>query len=183
MKFLKENWSAILTIVFLIVVGILLLVNPAKYSMIIINVAGVLLAVIGIVDVIKYFRQQPEIAAKGSGFYSGAIMITAGVLCLFGGKWFTEVFPILAVLYGVFQILIGYRKLQGMVDALRMHHKLWWLKAIGAGISILFGFIITLNPGMKLISIWIFTGITLIIEGAFDAAALILQFRHSKEAA
>ena len=47
-------------------------------------------------------------------------MITAGVFCLFSGNRFKEAFPLLVVLYGVFQVLLGYRKLQRMVDALRM---------------------------------------------------------------
>ena len=95
MKILKENWSSLLTMLFLIVVGILLLVNPDLYSTIIIQIAGVLLAALGIFDLIKYFRAAPEDAAKGSGFYSGAIMITAGVFCLFSGNRFKEAFPLL----------------------------------------------------------------------------------------
>ena len=100
--------------------------------------------------------------------------------CLFSGNRFKEAFPLLVVLYGVFQVLLGYRKLQRMVDALRMKAELWWLKAISAGISLLFGYIIALNPGMKLMSIWIFTGLTMIIEGVFDAAAMVVQLKKQK---
>ena len=182
MKFLKENWSSLLTTMFLIVLGILLLVNPDLYSTIILQIAGILLAVLGIYDLIKYFRTEPEQAAKGSGFYSGAIMITAGIFCLFSGSRLKEAFPILAALYGVFQILLGYRKLQRMVDALRMKDELWWLKGISAGISLLFGFIIALNPEMKLIGIWAFTGLTLIIEGIFDAVAMVFVLKKRKAA-
>ena len=181
MKFLKENWSSCLTVVFLIVVGVLLLVDPATYSVVILKVAGILLAALGVYDILKYFRAKPEEAAKGSGFYSGAIMITAGLFCVFGGKWYQDVFPVLAVLFGVFQILIGYRKLQQMVDALRMKKALWWMKAISAGISLLFGFIITASPYMKLMSIWVFTGLTMIIEGVFDAVGMFMQNRSKKE--
>ena len=74
MKFLKENWSSILTIIFLIVVGILLLVNPATFGVIIIKIVGVLLAALGVYDLIKYFRAKPEEAAKGTAFNSGAIL-------------------------------------------------------------------------------------------------------------
>ena len=58
MKFLKENWSSILTILFLIVVGILLLVNPATFGVAIIKIVGVLLVVLGVYDLIKYFRAK-----------------------------------------------------------------------------------------------------------------------------
>ena len=81
----------------------------------------------------------------------------------------------LAVLYGLFQILIGFRKAQRTVDALRTKNPLWYLKVISTGISLLFGFIIVLNPGMAFMSIWVFTGITMILEGVFDAVSLFLQ--------
>ena len=52
--------------------------------------------------------------------------------------------------------------------------------AIGACISLLVGFIIAMNPQMTLINIWIFTGIALIIEGVFDAIAMVLLAREHK---
>lgn len=177
MKFLRENWSSLLTILFLIVVGILVLVNPDLYTTIIIRVVGVLLTLLGIYDIVKYFRSEPMEAAKGSGFYSGVMMVTAGGFCIFRLNTLKSVFPMMAVLYGVFQIVLGYRKLQRTVDALRMKLPLWWLQAISAGISLLFGYLIALNPGMTLMSIWVFTGITMIIEGLFDAASLFVSLR------
>ena len=86
MKFIKENWASLLTILFLVLVGILLLVDPGTFGVVIIKVAGILFTALGVYDLIKYFRAAPEDAAKGSGFYSGAIMITAGVFCLFSGN-------------------------------------------------------------------------------------------------
>ena len=177
MKYIRENWSSLLMILFLITVGILVLVNPDLYTSIIIRVVGVLLTLLGIYDIVKYFRSEPTEAAKGSGFYSGVMMVTAGGFCIFRLNALKSVFPMLAVLYGVFQIVLGYRKLQRTVDALRMKLPLWWLQAISAGISLLFGYLIALNPGMTLMSIWVFTGITMIIEGVFDAASLFVTFR------
>ena len=175
MKFIKENLNALLTILFLVLIGILLLVNPATFGVTIIKVAGVLFAALGVFDLVKYFRAAPAEAAKGQGLSSGVTMVSIGCFCFFGSGWFKDAFPVLAVLYGLFQILIGFRKSQRMVDALRMKQPLWYLRAISAGITLLFGFIIVLNPGMTFMSIWVFTGLTLIIEGVFDAAALFLQ--------
>ena len=171
MKFIKENWASLLTILFLVLVGILLLVDPGTFGVVIIKVAGILFTALGVYDLIKYFRADPEEAAKGSAFYSGMTMLSAGCFCFFGSGWFVSVFPVLAVLYGLFQILLGFRKAQRTVDDIRMKKPLWYLKAISAAISLLFGLIIVLNPGMTFMSIWVFTGITLIIEGIFDAVA------------
>ena len=179
MKFIKENLNALLTILFLVLIGILLLVDPATFGITIIKVAGVLFAALGIFDLVKYFRSEPAEAAKGLGFSSGVTMISIGCFCIFGSGWFKDAFPVLAVLYGLFQILLGFRKAQRTVDDIRMKKPLWYLKAISAAISLLFGLIIVLNPGMTFMSIWVFTGITLIIEGIFDAVALFFAAEKS----
>lgn len=178
-EYLKENWSTLLTILFLIVVGVLLLINPMLYAIAILKIAGALLIVLGIYDIVKYFKASPEVAAKGSAFFSGVLMITVGIIFLVRGDTLMDTFPILAVVYGAFQILLGYVKLQKAVDALRLKMPLWWLKAICAGISLLFGFIIVFNPDMTWISIWVFTGITMIIEGVLDTISLIARGKHA----
>ena len=182
MKFLKENWSFILTMIFLIVVGILILADPATFGLIVIKVAGGVLALLGIYDIIKYFRAKPEEAAQGQNFASGTLMITLGCFCIFGTKWFVDTFPVLAVLYGLFQVLIGFRKLQYTVDALRLKLSLWYLLAISACVSMIFGFIIVCNPELAFMAIWVFTGITMIIEGILDAVILVMQFKLTKHA-
>ncbi len=178
MKFVRENWGTLATILFSVVMGILLLVNPSVFAVAMVRIAGVLLLVLGVVDIVKYFRTKPEEAAKGSAFYSGATLVFAGCFGLFGAGWFLRAFPALAVLYGLLQILIGIRKLQRMTDAIRAKQKLWYLRAISAGITLLFGFLIFFNPEMTFMSVWVFTGITLLIEGIFDCVALVLQQRN-----
>ena len=181
MKFIRENWSSLLTVLFLVVIGVLLLVNPILFSVMILRVAGGLLAILGIYDLIKYFKANPEEAAKGSGFYSGLVMVTAGLFCLFRADTLLEAFPVLAVLYGIFQIVLGYRKLQRMVDALRFRDPLWWMKAVSAGLSLIFGYLIAFNPEMTWMSIWVFTGITMILEGIFDGVAMVTRQQNEKE--
>ncbi len=181
MKFLKENWLSILLALFLIAGGILLLINPAVYGIFFIKIIGVLLILLGVFDIIKYFRAKPEEAAKGSAFSFGAMMITIGCFCILGSQWFIDVFPILAVLYGLVQVLIGFRELQRTMDALRMKKPLWQLRAISAGISLLFGFLIAFNPYMTIMSIWVFTGITMLVEGVFDAVILVMQLKKKDE--
>ena len=175
MKFIRKNWAALATILFSVVMGILLLVNPSVYAIVMIRLAGVLLLGLGIFDIVKYFRTTPEEAAKGSAFCSGLTLFSSGCFCLFGAGWFLTVFPVLAVLYGLLQILISFRKLQGATDAFRTKQQFWYLRAISAGITLLFGLLIVLNPNMTFMSIWVFTGITLLVEGIFDGVALALQ--------
>ena len=64
-----------------------------------------------------------------------------------------------------------------MVDALRMKQNVWVMKAISTGITLIFGFVIVFNPNMTMMSVWVFTGLTMLLEGIFDAVALFLQER------
>lgn len=177
-QFIRKNWVSMLTILIGVLVGIMLLVDPAKYAIAIIKIAGAFLTVLAIFDFFEYFQAEPEEAAKGSGFYAGMTDVAIGLFCLLGSDWFLGAFPILAVLYGLFQVLIGFRKMQRMVDALRMKQSSWTMKAISAGITLLFGFVIIFNPNMTLMSVWVFTGLTLILEGIIDLVALFMQERN-----
>ena len=175
MNFLKKNWSALLTALFLVIIGIVLLVNPTGFTASAIKLAGILFFALGVFDMIKYFQADPKEGMTGSGFFAGLTLIAAGCFCFFKTNWFLNAFPALAVIYGIFQILIGFRKVQRVVDALRVKMSGWPLLAISAAITLLFGFWITLNPGMVWIGIWTFTGIAMIIEGVFDLLVLFMQ--------
>ena len=181
MNFLKKYWPALLTALFLILLGVLLLINPTGFTTSIIKLGGILLIVLGLFDMITYFRADPMEGMKGSGFFSGLAMIAGGCFCLIKTGWFLRAFPVLAVIYGIFQILLGFRKLQQMVDALRLKMAGWWLLAISAVITLLFGFWITANPETVLLGIWTFTGVAMIIEGVVDLVVIFLQGRMVKE--
>ena len=180
-RFIKQHAGTLLTILFLLIVGILLLVNPELFSLVIIRVCGALLILLGIVDIVRYFRAEAEQAAKGQSFFTGSILLTVGLTCLLGAQNFPDVFPMLAVLYGLLQILLGFRKLQQTVDTLRLKKGNWYLYAIASLISMLFGSIIVFNPTMNLLSIWIFTAISMIVEAVFDTVVLVLTLRSGNK--
>ena len=52
-----------------------------------------------------------------------------------------------------------------------------FLSMTQTGITLLFGFLIAFNPTMTMMSVWVFTGITLIIEGIFDAVLLYATYK------
>ncbi|MBO7157895.1 MAG: DUF308 domain-containing protein, partial [Clostridia bacterium] len=61
---MKNNTTGILLSLFEIALGILLLIDPICYSTGIIIIAGVLLLLFGVVEVIKYFRTDAVKAAS-----------------------------------------------------------------------------------------------------------------------
>ena len=161
-----------------IIIGILLLCNPVGFTRGIIIVAGIIVLALGIRTVLRYLRAKPEEAAKSTNLFVGLTALSLGAFCIFHQDWLIAAFPALAVLYGTGQILAGFQKTQIATDAWRMKNQLWYFPAIGAALSIILGMIIITNPGMTLMSAWVFTGIALIVEGIFDSVCLwFLKFK------
>ena len=180
--FFRRYLRDIITALFLIVVGILLLINPVAFAMGLVKLAGVFLVVLGALRIVRYFRTDPETAARGQDFFIGLIAILGGLFCIFFTGWFLSAFTTLAIIYGLLQLLLGFSKVQRTVDFLRMELSLWYLPACSALIYLVFGFIIVLNPEMTLINVWGFTGVTMIVEGIITAVCLFLLERERREA-
>jgi len=82
-------------------------------------------------------------------------------------KWLKE--------YGVGVLSAGLAKVQFTFDMIRQKNKKWFFALIGAAISIVCAIIILNNPFATTAVLWIFTGISLIVEAVFDAVTLIVS--------
>ena len=83
--FFRRYLRDIITALFLIVVGILLLINPVAFAMGLVKLAGVFLVVLGALRIVRYFRTDPETAARGQDFFIGLIAILGGLFCVILG--------------------------------------------------------------------------------------------------
>lgn len=160
-----------------LIIGILLLVDPIDFTAVIITAAGIVLMLLGIVSVIRYFMAEPEEAAIRRWLSKGLTMLLIGSFCAFNSHWFTVIFPILTLLYGIATLLVGLMKLQWAVDILRLKRKRWLLAILSAAISTLCGTVIIADPFGSTAVLWMFAGISLIAEAVFDALAAIFGNR------
>lgn len=179
MKALKQNGNTMIMFLIEAVVGILLLIDPVKFTSGIIIIAGIALMICGLVSVIRYFRSDPREAAVGQLLAKGIIFLLAGAFCTFNSEWFIVTFPIIAVLYGIGILLMGVGKLQTAVDLLRMKNKKWWWSAISAAISVISALVIILNPFTTTVVLWQFTGISLLVEAVFDIITLFVSRKNN----
>lgn len=180
MKTLKQNASSILLCIFEVVVGILLLLDPVAFTTGIIIAIGVVLLAMGIGSTMKYFRMEATEASETQGLLKGLTLIVAGAFCIFRSYWFIITFPVLSVIYGIIILIAGLGKIQWTFDMLRMKKKKWFLAAISAVVSIICAIVILKNPFSSSVVLWIFTGISLIVEAVFDAVSLIVNIRRGK---
>lgn len=170
-----RNMDSILVCVFEIIVGVLLLINPVGFTTKIIMGIGVVLIVIGVWNVFRYFKTAPEVAAQENQLGNGLLFLLFGGFCTFRAEWFVLTFPVLTVLYGVFSLIIGVCKVQWAVDMLRTKLKYWYAAAFGAAITLLFAVLILVNPFASTQMLWVFIAVTLIVEAVMDLLTAILR--------
>lgn len=175
MKNLKNNINGILLCLFEIVVGVLLLINPLGFTTGIITTAGIVLLIIGLITVIKYFRTEVDEASKGKYLVKGLVALLAGAFCTFKSHWFIVTFPALTILYGIVVLITGLGKVQLTFDMIRKKNKKWFFAIISALLSIICAAVILNNPFTSITVLWMFTGITLIAESIVDVITLIIS--------
>ncbi len=178
MKTLKQNGNAMIMCFIEIVAGILLLVNPVGLTTGIIIAAGIALMVNGLLNVIRYFRSNPEEAVVSQLLMRGLISLLAGAFCTFNPQWFIMTFPVIAILYGVAVLIGGLGKVQIAMDMLRLKNTKWWWGAVSAVISIICAFVIIKNPFSSTVALWWFAGISLIAEAVFDVITLAMSRKN-----
>lgn len=175
MKNQKNNINGILLCLFEIAVGVLLLINPVGFTTGIITTAGIVLLIIGLITVIKYFRTEADEARTGQYLVKGLVALLAGAFCTFKSHWFIVTFPALTIIYGIVVLITGLGKVQLTFDMIRKKNKKWFLAIISALLSIICAVVILNNPFTSTTVLWMFTGITLIAESVIDVITLIVS--------
>lgn len=178
---LKRNLGSVAMSLAEIIIGVLLLVNPVGFTSGIIVTFGVVLMIMGIGTTIKYFRTEPEEAAVSQILVKGLLMLLAGAFCAFNSHWFIATFPVLTLVYGVVILITGITKVQWTVDIIRMKRSKWFWAAISAAISIVCGIVIITSPFSTTAILWMFIGISLIVEAVFDMIGSIFGNREKQE--
>lgn len=174
MRKINRSTGNLLTCIFEIMVGILLLIDPVGFTSVIIVVFGIVLAVIGAISLFRYFREDAETASQESGLAKGIIFAIFGLFCAFKSEWFMVTFPLLTVLYGILTLVSGVSKVQWAVDMLRAKQKYWFVEVISAVLTIICAILILTNPFTSTAFLWTFIGVSMIVEAVVDVIAFFL---------
>lgn len=180
MKTLKQNANGILLCLFELIIGILLMINPVTFTSGIVIACGIIIIIFGLFNIVKYFCMETPEAVTSQNLLKGLVLLFIGALCIFNYKWFFATFSLLTVIYGAMIFLAGLGKIQWAVNMLRLKREKWFLMGISAVISIICAIVVISNPFATTTILWQFTGMSLIVEAAFDIASLILN-RQKKE--
>ncbi len=180
MSVIKLNLKEIIFCIIELIIGILLLINPVSFTSAIIILLGVSMVATGILFGYKYFRMSPEQAKKGNMLTWAILLLMVGLFCIVRTDWFVVTFPVLTVLYGILMLVAGVSKIQTMVDMLRLKNNKWFWAGINAAVSIVCAVIILWSPFASTAVLWIFAGISMIVEAVLDIVTLFLAYIGKK---
>lgn len=180
MHIIKRSLSSIVMITLELLVGVLLLINPVGLTTGIIVCCGVVLMLWGAGCIVKYFRADPEEAAEDHTLVRGVLLFLGGMFCAFRSYWFAATFPVLTLLYGVVILIGGIIKLQWMLDIIRLKRRRWLPAALSALVSITCGALVIADPFGTTAVLWMFTGVSLLVEAALDLIAMLFGNRATR---
>ncbi len=183
MKVLRRNLGNILISLCELMAGILLLINPVEYTKVLIIIVGVALVILGGLNVITHLRIPPLEASRSFRMSFGLILIAGGAFCMFDTSWFTRVFPVLPMLYGVAMIAVGIIKIQWTIDMLRIRDTKWYLALISVAVDMIMAILIFTNLIKNENVLWIITAIVLILCALLDLVTLFFRARRQQEVA
>lgn len=178
---IKHFLGGLLLCIIEVAVGILLLIEPVRFTSGIIIACGGAMLLWSLVCVIRYFRMEATAAAESKLLTKGLILLLVGGFCILKSQWFLSAIPMLTILYGTVILVSGLWKIQWTVDLLRTRKVRWFLAAISAVISLVCAVIILSDPFPSTDLLWIFTGVSLVCEAFLDIITFLLSGKKAPE--
>lgn len=179
MNRLSRNFSIILMILFEGIVGFMLFGDPENFTRGVIVFFGIVMLILGIGNLIQTLRTRVD-GKPDSYLMTGAVAdLIIGLILTVGNKLVYGIFPVLAVIYGIFLIIAGIHKTRVYLWLKRDGFRPSILSIISALAAIALGVIIVLNPFSTAATLWKFTGIVMIVEAVVDLIAFFLGMRRA----
>lgn len=173
-----SSWDWIISSILEVALGIILILKPQEFTELIFNIFGIVLIIVGIVNALKYFRTEKEIAIFEHSLTSGIIMILIGTIIIIAK---TTLIEWVTIIYGIVILISGIRKVQLTADLIRINEHIWPIACIEAVISVVLGALIIANPFTAVKTLWMFIGISIIINGILDGITAGYMFAVKKK--
>lgn len=177
MKRLSRNFSIILLILFEGIVGFMLFGDPEKFTRGVIIFFGIVMLILGIGNLIQALRTRIDGAPDSYLMVAVIADLIIGAVLTLGNRLVYGIFPALAVIYGIFLIIVGIHKTRVYLWLRRDGFVPSILSIISALTAIAIGVIVVLNPFSTVETLWRFTGVVLIAEAVIDLIAFFLGMK------
>ena len=163
----------ILMIIFEAYIGINLFNDPVNFTQGMIVVFGWFMIVLAVLGLIRWLRARSSNRAHTYTIVGAVVDCLIGILCIAKSDAVINIFPILAMAYGVAMVIMGIYKIRNYLTIRTFSFRRPFLFLLGGILTIALGVIIFLHPFTTTELIWQATGIMLIVEAVYDLATLI----------
>ncbi|MBQ9416417.1 MAG: DUF308 domain-containing protein [Clostridia bacterium] len=114
-----------------LVLGIFLLIAPDNVLRIVTIIIGILLVILGLYSVFRYFSTSPRSAASGTGLSMGLAIFLVGLYLIIRSEAVAAfIITNLKLLFGIILLLLALDQLQNTVDGIRLKSHFWWIPGI-----------------------------------------------------
>ena len=209
MQKFRKMLPSILMILFEVAVGVMLLIDPEKFTVVTFIIFGCVLVLCALVMLLRflresraatYFEKAKDKVAKnkrlkdkqadrkyGEAKVSYVTLVSAivtfalGAVFIFGASWLYGVTALLLIFYGAIMLIKGLIKIVDFVSQRRNSQGVSALQLISGIISITLGLLMMIFPGSSRDVAFKIGGISLLAEAALDIIALALTARLTKK--
>ncbi len=156
--------------------GLLLLINPVGVTSFVLIAVGILVIMLGGLQVFHYIRMPREEAAKTWKLAYGVGLLALGIISIIYYSWVLEQLSKLTILYGGLTMASASMKLQIAVDELRAREDPWRLMSLSCLVSAILGTLLFIQPFAES-AMWIIAGVMLIILAVGDVMHFMMGLK------
>ena len=162
--------SSILGAISLVVLGILLIFESEATIVTISYIVGGILVAIGVLAILKFYKEVKENADTGMDVIYGIISVILGIVVISNPKAVASIIPIVI---GLIIILNSGTKLQFSVELKRNNNNLWKSTMILSLVSTLCGVLLVFNPFKGAAFLTKLIGILILVYAILDIVSTI----------
>lgn len=175
----RSKWVYVLASVVFIVIGLMLIFDPAGTGNLLCFIFGGALIAYGAFRIISYFN-------KNKGEKNVTVDIIIGVIFAIGGLTIIimhdSILTFIAFVIGIFLVIDGLLKLQTAINAKRAAIPSWWLVLVISLICIVIGACLVFIRSLQGNALWIALGAALLFDGVQNLVSAIYSHIILKKA-
>lgn len=171
----RWKWSGYVAVLLYALCGLALLLMPDLAADILGYALAAALCLIGLYNIIAYFRGDMMQSIMGFSFSSGLAALAIGVALLFMPRLLASLY---VFVFGATLVVGGFAKVQMALDMGRMKARFWWCMLLAAAVSLVLGVVIMAQPRDATNAIVMFVGIAMLAEAIIDLLSLIMLHRR-----
>ncbi|MBQ9743335.1 MAG: DUF308 domain-containing protein [Ruminococcus sp.] len=160
----------------MLVLGILMVIFSHEAGKLICITVGILMILMGVVRLIKYFTKDSRMPFGSFGLAQGAALLGFGIFFVACPELLQT---FLGVSLGIILIVCGIMKLQYVGDAIKLKSKMWPVSLLGTIASVTMGIITLFNTDQGWIILFI--GIALIVNSVWDILSVFILSKNVED--